>query len=307
MVDVPVGFPAERYLAQGNVHRGDKMRAGRATMDKSHNDYEVVPYPKLRRVLDILYPSVQRKPMIHGLLEIDVTRAREFLRDYKANTGGSLSFTAFTITCVARAIDENPFLHACRQGSKHLVLFDDVDVATAIEREVAGHSQPMVYIIQAANTKTFREIHHEIRAAQVEGVEHAWEGFTAMHWLWFLPFVLIRIGWWVFCWMRRTYPQVQKKYGGSVGISAVGMFGKGGWGIPINDHTLDITLGGIAEKPVVVDGQIAILEYLCMTLSFEHSIIDGAPAARFTERLKELIESGYGICESEVEGSVIAR
>ena len=39
----------------------------------------------------------------------------------------------------------------------------------------------------------------------------------------------------------------------------------------------------------------------CMTLSFDHAIIDGAPAARFTERLKELIESGYGLCQSEAE------
>jgi len=134
----------------------------------------------------------------------------------------------------------------------------------------------------------------------VEKVEKAWEGLSAMDWLQFLPMLLIRIIWWVFCWMRRTYPQVQKKYGGTVGVTAVGMFGKGaGWGIPINDHTIDVTLGGIAEKPGVVDGHIAIGEYLCMTLSMDHTIIDGAPAARFAQQLKELIESGYGLCESE--------
>lgn len=262
---------------------------------------EVIPYPKLRCVLEIMYPSVQRKPMIHGLIEVDVTKAREFLRDHKAKTGQSLSFTAFIITCFAHAIDENKSLHACRKGSKHLILFDEVDVATPIERELAGQKQPILYIIRVANKKTLREIHSEIRAAQVEKVENVWEGFTATHWLLFVPMLLIRIGWWVFCWMRRTYPQVQKKYGGTVGVTAVGMFGKGaGWGIPINDHTIDITLGGIAEKPGVVDGQIAIHEYLCMTLSFDHAIIDGAPAARFTQRLKELIESGYGLCESEL-------
>ena len=87
-----------------------------------------------------------------------------------------------------------------------------------------------------------------------------------------------------------------------MGVSAVGMFGKGGgWGIPINDHTLDLTLGGIAEKPGVVDGHIAIREYLSITLSFNHDLIDGAPAARFTQRLKDLIESGYGLIESEAE------
>jgi pyruvate/2-oxoglutarate dehydrogenase complex dihydrolipoamide acyltransferase (E2) component len=60
-------------------------------------------------------------------------------------------------------------------------------------------------------------------------------------------------------------------------------------------------MGGIAEKPGVVEGQIAIREYHCMTLSFNHDLIDGAPAARFTERLKELIESGYGLDDSMVE------
>ena len=42
-----------------------------------------------------MYPSVQRKPMVHGLLEVDVTKVRAFLRDHKAKTGESLSFTAF--------------------------------------------------------------------------------------------------------------------------------------------------------------------------------------------------------------------
>ena len=271
-------------------------------MKKRQFNDQVVPYSKIRRVLGIMYPSVKRKPMIHGLLEVDVTKARGFLRDHMAKTGESLSFTAFIITCLAHAIGENTSLHACRKGSKHLVLFDEVDVATAIEREVAGQKQPIIYIIRAANKKTFREIHHEIRAAQVEEVGKAWEGFTAADWLRFLPMVLIRIGWWAFCWMRQMYPQVQKKYGGTVGVTAVGMFGKGaGWGIPINDHTLDVTLGGVASKPGVIDGQIVIREYLCMTLSFDHAIIDGAPAARFTERLKELIESGYGLCQSEAE------
>ena len=87
-----------------------------------------------------------------------------------------------------------------------------------------------------------------------------------------------------------------------MGVTAIGMFGKGaGWGIPINDHTLDLTVGGIAENPVVVGGHIAIHKYLCITLSFNHDLIDGAPAARFTQRLKELIESGYGLGETKVE------
>jgi pyruvate/2-oxoglutarate dehydrogenase complex dihydrolipoamide acyltransferase (E2) component len=272
-------------------------RSIRAMMKKKHNDYKVVPYSKLRRVMAITLHSAQRKPMIQGLIEADVSRAREFLWEHKARTGESLSFTAFIITCLAQAVDENKSVHAYRKGSKHLVMFDEVDVATMIEREMGGQKQPIVYIIRAANKKTFREIHHEIRAAQMEAVEQAWQGLKDFGWL---PLVVFRVIWPIFWWMMGRSPQMQKKYGGTVGVTAVGMFGKGaGWGIPITERTLDLTLGGIAEKPSVIDGQIAIREYLSITLSFNHDLIDGAPAARFTQRLKELIQSGYGLAEIE--------
>ena len=64
-------------------------------------------------------------------------------------------------------------------------------MATPIKREVTGHKQPVVYIIRAANKKTFREIHHEIRAAQVEVVEQVWEGFKGIG---VLPMVIFRLG-----------------------------------------------------------------------------------------------------------------
>lgn len=273
-------------------------------MKKRQDDsrkYTAVPYPKLRRVLAIMYPSVRRKPIIYGLIEVDVTRARQYLREHKAKTGESLSFTAFLITCLARAVDENKLMQACRKGGKQLALFDVVDVATLLERDMAGQKQPIVYIIRGANKKTLRAIHEEIRTAQVEAVESAWEGFEAAPWLERLPMFILRFFWAIFWWARDRYPRVQRRYGGTVGISSVGMFGKGtGWGIPVTYHTLDVTVGGIAEKPGVVDGQIAIREYLCLTLSVNHDIIDGAPAARFVMRLKELIESGFGVAGEDV-------
>jgi pyruvate/2-oxoglutarate dehydrogenase complex dihydrolipoamide acyltransferase (E2) component len=272
------------------------------TMNKKDHQYKVIPYSKLRRVLAMTLHSAQRKSMVRGLIEVDVSRARAYLREHKANTGESLSFTGFIIACLAHAVDENKSLHACRKGRKHLVLFDEVDVSTLIEREMADQKQPIVYIIRAANKKTFREIHHEIRKAQVEEVEKSWEGYRDFR---FIPLVVLRLIWPIFWWMLGRYPRVQKKYGGTVCLSAVGMFGRGaGWGIAITEHPLDLTLGGIAEKPGVVDGQITIREYLSITLSFDHDLIDGAPAARFTQRLKELIESGYGLYENEGENVV---
>jgi pyruvate/2-oxoglutarate dehydrogenase complex dihydrolipoamide acyltransferase (E2) component len=267
-------------------------------MKQQHADYKMVPYPKIRRLEAIAYRSVQHRPMIHGLLEFDVTRARAFLREHKAKTGETLSFTAFLIVCLAKAVDEHKAVQAYRKGSKRLIVFDDVDVYTPIERDVDGQKQLMPCIIRAANRKTFREVHQEIRAAQVQDVAKAWEGFKALHWPWLLLLPIFR----VMVWMAERSPQAWKKYRGTVGITAVGMFGKGaGWGIPLPSHSLWMTVGGIGEKPGVVDGHIAMREYLSLTISFDHDIIDGAPAARFTQRLKDLIESGYGLPGSTVE------
>jgi pyruvate/2-oxoglutarate dehydrogenase complex dihydrolipoamide acyltransferase (E2) component len=163
--------------------------------NKQHRDYQMVPYPKLRRALALTLRSAQHKSMIHGLIDVDVTRVRAFLREHTATTGESLSFTAFIITCLAKAVDENKSLQACRKGSKHLVLFDEVDVATLIEREMAGQKQPVVYIIRAANMKTFREIHHEIRAAKRNAAEQTWEGFKDFGWL---PLAVFRVLWPIF-------------------------------------------------------------------------------------------------------------
>jgi len=271
-------------------------------MNKQHDDYKVVPYPKLRRLLAVMLRALQRKPTMHFLLEVDVTRARQSIREYKANTGEALSFTAFLIACLGKAVDEHKAVQAYRKGSKQLVLFDDVDVETQIERETADQKQNITYIFRAANRKTFREIHHEIRAAQVEDVEKARVGSKALpfrskalQWFLFLPTFLFR-----FLYGMRG-PHVLKKYGGTVGTAAVGMFEEGsGWVIPIgHPQSLMMTVGGIGVKPGIVDGSIAIREYLSLTISLDHEIIDGAPAARFTRRLKELIEAGYGLIEQE--------
>ena len=258
--------------------------------------YQMVPYPKMRRATAATMRSFQRKPMMHGLIEVDVTRAREFLREHKARTGESLSFTGFIIGCIGKAIDEDKSMQAYRWGRRRLVVFDDVDVALAIEHDREGQKVPLVFIIRAVNHKTFREIHREIRADQLQETAKGALGFTTIP---FLPPVLsIRL----IYRMLRTFPWLHKRVIGTIGVTSVGMFGNGvGWGIPVAGATLLITLGGLASKPGVVDGRIVIREYLCVTLSFDHRIIDGAPAARFAERLRVLIESGYGLGDSAVE------
>jgi pyruvate/2-oxoglutarate dehydrogenase complex dihydrolipoamide acyltransferase (E2) component len=266
-------------------------------MNKQHDHYKVVPYSKLQRLLGIWLHALRRKPMFHFLIEVDVTRAHQYMREHKATTGETLSFTAFLIACLAKAVDENRAVQAYRKGRKQLVLFEDVDVETQVEREAAGHVQNITYIIRAANRKTFREIHQEIRAAQVKDVAQALKRFKALEWLLFLPSFLSSS---FLLWVLR-YPRILKHYGGTVGSAAVGMFEDGaGWAIPIgHPQSLMMTVGGIGLKPGIVDGSIAIRDYLSLTMSFDHEIINGAPAARLIRRLRELIERGYGLIEQE--------
>jgi len=268
-------------------------------MRQQHIDAQVIPYPKIRQWTAAAYRSVRFKPMIHGLFEVDVTAARTHLRELKAKTRQSLSFTAFLTACLAKAVDEHKAVQAIRQGRRRLVLFDEVDVWIPIEHDAASQKVLLPHIVRAANRKSVRAIHDEIRAAQAADVEQAVKGPRLLPAVVFSPciWLLWRIG--------RARPRFQKQITGTVAITAVGMFGKSaGWGVPPPIPVpLMLTVGGIGEKQEIMDGRIATREYLSLTISVDHNIVDGAPAARFAQRLKELIEGGYGL---DLDDSTVA-
>jgi pyruvate/2-oxoglutarate dehydrogenase complex dihydrolipoamide acyltransferase (E2) component len=234
---------------------------------------------------------------IHGLIEADVTRARQLIREHKARTGERLSFTAFAVACLGRAVGENPRVQAYRDWRNRLIVFHDVDVNTMAEGEADGEKVVLAFFIRAANTKTFRQIHDEIRAFQQPG--QAATRLKYMRLFMTLPSFVRSL---FYAAVYRS-PHVRKKTFCTVAMSAVGMFGKatagsvGGWGIPLSHHTLAVTLGGIAEREVLMHGHPEAREFLCVTITVDHSIVDGAPAARFASRFKELLESAYGLSD----------
>lgn len=256
-------------------------------------NYQVLPFPAARDVVIDAGRLGSRRHIVFGLVEWDVTRARVFMREHKAGTGESLSFTAFIVSCLAQAIEAHPFLQAYRNWRNQLILFSDVDVVTLIEAEKNGVAIP--HIVRAANQKSFRDIHTEIRAIQAEPTRSEQKaGLTK-------GTRLPRFARSFLYWALRQNPHWLKKYAGTVVVTAIGMFGKGGgWGLgflPL--HTLGLTLGGIAERPVLIDGQLTTREYLSISISVDHDVVDGAPAARFAQVLKELVESGYGLCSEQ--------
>jgi 2-oxoacid dehydrogenases acyltransferase (catalytic domain) len=219
---------------------------------------------------------------------------------------------AFVVSCLAAAIDEDRRMHALRKGRSTLVLYDEVDVTVLVETDVDDDKVPMPHIVRAANRRTAAEITQIIRDARVGGAPYA----AGRRWLplWFrVPGPIRR-----FIWSRvLADPRRRKRLTGTVAVTAVGMFGQGiGWAIPLTNYPLCLSIGGIARRPAVVrdhDGsggraeRIDVREHLALTMSFDHDLIDGAPAARFARRLKELIEAGAGLGEPGGDGTTISR
>ncbi len=267
--------------------------------------YEERDFPAFRSATLDTLDLGKRKHHVPFLLEVDVTEAREYMRRLKESTGEGLSFTGWVVKCLGQAVSEHKHIHAMRQG-RRLILFDDVDVCVVVERPVARHDNtaetlPMPYVIRRANAKSLRAIHDEIRAAQRETVPDGevqigarrnallTRAFSSMPK--FLRYLLI---------FRRFEkdPFFQKKMAGTVIVTSVGSAARDSgyaWAIPIGFHPLVVALGSIARKPGIVGEEIVIREYLCMTILFDHDVTDGAPVARFLQRLKELLEGSYGL------------
>ena len=105
---------------------------------KQRKGYEVLPFSRMRRMQAEGVRVGTVTGAIHGLIEADVTRARQLIREHRARTGERLSFTAFAIACLGQAAAENPRVQAYRDWRNRLVIFDDVDVNTMAEGEADG-------------------------------------------------------------------------------------------------------------------------------------------------------------------------
>ena len=260
--------------------------------------YQVKPFTKQRRNIELITKEGWRKKSIHTILEIDVTNAREMIQKHKEKTGEMISFTAWVIKCVAQTLSENKDFNAYRHGKKKIIVFDDIDIAVPIEKIINDEARPRVCIIRKANEKSIKEISNEIRIVQKEDVSENTEllGHKTTRLEKFAlnaPIFIQRF----LLWITRKNAILKKKYIGTTGVTAIGMKGY----FPGTLITLGgiastlFTVGGITKKPGVVDNKISIREYLHLAIATDHDIVDGGPLARFVDRLNSLMEKGYGL------------
>lgn len=255
-------------------------------MPAHHNEFDIKPFPGEREiVVDAGYLASGRH-IIYALLEVDITGARSKLLELSGTTGRKISFTAFIVASFSRAIKTNQNVHSFLDWRRRLVTFHDVDVVTMIEPEAGAVAIP--HIIRRANRKSLVQISDEIRSVQTQPASSPERGgliAIAPRLPRFIRLLFFRI--------LKLHPPWFQRMAGTVVVTSVGMFGRGGgWGIGfLPTHNLGITIGGISQKPGVRDGEIQVCEYLDLTISFDHDIIDGAPAARFANALAEQIET----------------
>jgi pyruvate dehydrogenase E2 component (dihydrolipoamide acetyltransferase) len=87
---------------------------------------------------------------------------------------------------------------------------------------------------------------------------------------------------------------IDETRGSTFTVTNLGMFGAEIFTPIINPpETAILGVGRIVEKPAVKDGQIVVRSMMLLSLSFDHRIVDGAPAAQFLQRVKQILENPY--------------
>jgi len=260
----------------------------------SSSGYHKESVPISRKLIIESCEYALKKHRMLGLFEADVTDARKKLHSYKEQTGESVSFAGWIAACVGKSVAEHKQVHALMIG-KQFVIFNDVNINILIETTIEGRAYPINYILKSANTKTVMEINQEIRDVQKKKEEDFTEArenrtikllLTAPKFLRDLLF-----------WRKlRKNPLFIAENMGTVALTSIGQFARsGGWAIPLGMHALNIAVGGIVERPGYVGDNIEKREYLSLTVTLDHDVVDGAPATRFVSRLVELLEEGYGL------------
>lgn len=88
--------------------------------------------------------------------------------------------------------------------------------------------------------------------------------------------------------------------GGTFTITNLGMYDVDGFTPVINlPEAAILGVGRILDKAVVIDGEITVRKMMVLSLAFDHRLVDGAPAAKFMQYLKDMIESPNDVALTE--------
>ncbi|MFE9650319.1 2-oxo acid dehydrogenase subunit E2 [Streptomyces sp. NPDC006365] len=254
---------------------------------------DVGPFPSSRRLVIAAERAGRRRAAMHSLVDLDVTTARNLLDA----SGRPLSFTAFVVASVARAAAVHPQVHAYRNWRGRLVRHHHVDVTTLVEVATGQGPFALPQVLHDADIRDVPDLTAQLRATKGDyaatGTGRMLDRFgTTLTWI---PGLVPAM------WALLGRSVRLRQLTGTVAVTAVGMFGAGGgFGIaPLALMPLQVVVGGVTERPRVVDGRIEAREVVDLTVTLDHNVIDGAPAARFVAELRRLIENAEVLREPD--------
>lgn len=250
------------------------------------NGYTSLPLSFNRRAVIASATVTKDKNAIHCFTEVDISEPRDLIKKHFEKTGEKLSLTAYIVACLSDVVKDYPQFNSFTRGRK-LILLDDITISVLIEREIDGENVPEPVGIRRSQDKTYSQIHREIREAQSSKPDKL-GSMSGQTWIRLIPGFFLRF----FIRIADRNIKMARRYG-KIAVTAVGMYSKAPiWFIPHGTATVLVTVGSIEKKVIESDNQFVSREHLCLTVSFDHDIVDGAPASRFMNQLIETIKSG---------------
>jgi len=214
------------------------------------------PFTGIRKVVaERLHESLQTMAQVTISREADVTgliALRERLAPgFEAASGIHLTYTDLLVEIVARLLTEHPQLNATLVGDA-IVISDAVHVGVAVALE----DGLIVPVIRDAHCRPLREIAGD----RAQLATKAQDGTLSL----------------------------DEVEGGTFTISNLGAFGADSFTPIVNPPQCAILgVGRIVDKPLVVDGEMQVRATMWLSLTFDHRLADGAPAARFLQALAD--------------------
>jgi pyruvate dehydrogenase E2 component (dihydrolipoamide acetyltransferase) len=240
--------------------RAAGVAAGRSAAAErlaKEGDFKDVPLTQIRKTIARrLAESNGPVPTFFLTAEFDATRAAE-MRTQLTEMGDEykVSFNDIVIKAVALALAEHPEVNAHWLNDK-IRQFNRIHVAMAVAVE-DGLITPVLF---DADRMTMWDISGKAKDLAKRARE------------------------------RKLLPE---EYTGSTfSVSNLGMFGIDQFTAIINPPEAGIlAIGGVEEKPVVVDGQLEVRQRMRVTMSCDHRVIDGATGAKFLQTVRRFIEN----------------
>jgi pyruvate dehydrogenase E2 component (dihydrolipoamide acetyltransferase) len=236
---------------------GGAARSAAAERLATEGDFRDIPLTQIRKTIARrLLESNGPVPTFFLTAEFDATRAAE-MRAQLAEMGDQykVSFNDIVIKAVALALAEHPEVNAHWLTDK-IRQFNRIHVAMAVAVE-DGLITPVLF---DADRLSLWKISEKARDLAKRARE------------------------------RKLMPE---EYTGSTfSVSNLGMLGIDQFTAIINPPEAGIlAIGGVEEKPVVVDGQLEVRQRMRVTMSCDHRVIDGATGARFLQTVRRYIEN----------------